>query len=29
VIVFDMFQEGNLERVIAGESLGTLVHTAS
>ncbi|MGB0331451.1 MAG: UMP kinase [Planctomycetota bacterium] len=28
VIVFDMFKEGNLERVVAGERVGTLVHTA-
>lgn len=29
VVVFDMFKEGNLERVVAGEPVGTLVHPAS
>jgi uridylate kinase len=29
VVVFDMFKEGNLERVVAGERVGTLVHPAS
>ncbi|MEL6431352.1 MAG: UMP kinase [Planctomycetota bacterium] len=28
VVVFDMFQEGNLERVVRGEDLGTTVHPA-
>ncbi|QDV07881.1 Uridylate kinase [Planctomycetes bacterium Poly30] len=27
VIVFDMFQEGNLERVVRGETIGTIVTT--
>ena len=27
VIVFDMFQEGNLERVVRGEDIGTVVTT--
>jgi uridylate kinase len=29
VIVFNMFEEGNLERVIRGESLGTRIRSAS
>lgn len=29
VVVFDMFKEGNLERVVAGERIGTLVRPAS
>jgi uridylate kinase len=27
VIVFDMFEEGNLERVVRGESLGTRIRS--
>jgi uridylate kinase len=26
-VVFDMFTEGNLERIIRGERVGTLVHS--
>ena len=29
VVVFDMFKEGNLERVVAGERIGTLVRPSS
>ena len=27
IIVFDLFQEGNLEKIVAGESLGSMVAT--
>jgi uridylate kinase len=27
IVVFDMFTEGNLERIIRGERVGTLVHS--
>jgi uridylate kinase len=28
VVVFDMFEEGNLERVVRGEKLGTIIRSA-
>ncbi|MBL7684720.1 MAG: uridine monophosphate kinase, partial [Deltaproteobacteria bacterium] len=28
IIVFDLFQRGNIKRVIMGETVGTLVHPA-
>jgi uridylate kinase len=27
IVVFDMFTEGNLEKIIKGEQVGTLVHS--